>query len=841
MLEGATRVGHDHRSSARHGLRETKPKGLVRTRVHDRVRRAVDGGKTLAGLFEGTYAKERQSRCCALEHRALGAVAEEPERERFFGVRALRHLEEDVPALLDRKATDRDEEWLAAPFEELVAEGLVAGDSRVKHLPIDTERHQDDALAPVVEELGLLRAARDEGSVYRLRDAVHPGPERLDRAIGKRAGYTLLERRAQVRVDEVRVPHEGAYAREVSRHAHPEEAREVGRVELEHVRTLGLDGPAERAGSREQVVGWVVRRRRSGEADDGPRAGVFRLGWKDDALGARPRCDDNGIVAELARDLILRVQMASNSSPALRVEFGQVNELHPATHTAKAFVDRKQEALFRRGIDAQGKLLEAVTEVPAFAELAARAGRPLKIAIVSDFTRIPYANGAVFQTRFLYRALRRCGHQVTLVGPRDPNAQPGDVPEGTVELPSLPLAAYPGVHLPIPSEGWVFDAERFDFDLVFAQTTSTLLEFALWLRKVNGTPVICVNTTHLTMAYEVLLPEALAVVPAVHKAVLGALAKPYEATYARLFNDSDGLIVLSEGFRTYWRERGVTAPIHVVPRTVTPENFDRPVGDDPFVDLLAERGLEDGPRLLCAGRHTREKAQDRLIRIFAKHVLPVEPKAILAMVGIGPDTERYKDIARELGVADRVIFTGERPFTAMLDFYAYADVFVHTSLSETYGNVLGEALWCGCPTVAFEDGIGASSQVSHEENGLIVDPGKGVDGQIAGDIRFGAAVLRFIRDPELRSSLGRAASKRARARHTPAAIERRMADVFQAALDAGKARAERGFAKPRGLDKALATAKSFVPWTASMVGLYASGFLRPANRKDWGSKQPTIG
>lgn len=533
--------------------------------------------------------------------------------------------------------------------------------------------------------------------------------------------------------------------------------------------------------------------------------------------------------------------MAANSSPALRVEFGQVNELHPVTPTAKAPFDRKQDALFRRGIDAHGKLLEAVTEVPAFAELAARAGRPLKIAIISDFTRIPYANGAVFQTRFLYRALRRCGHQVTLVGPKDPDAAVGEVPEGTIELPSLPLVAYPGVRLPLPSEAWVYDAERFDFDLIFAQTTSTLLEFALWLRKVNGTPVICVNTTHLTMAYEVLLPEALASVPAVHKAVLAALAKPYEATYARLFNDSDGLIVLSEGFREYWLARGVTTPIHVVPRTVTPENFDRPVGEDPFLPLLAERGIADGPRLLCAGRHTREKAQDRLIRIFAKHVLPAEPNAILAMVGIGPDTERYKEIARDLGVADRVIFTGERPFTTMLDFYAYSDVFVHTSLSETYGNVLGEALWCGCPTVVFEDGLGASSQVTHEENGLVVSPGSRGDSLLVGDIRFGQAVLDLVHNPELRARLGRGASKRARARHTPSAIERRMADVFQSALDAGGEREAKGFVKPRGMARALTTAKSFLPWTASMLVIFVSGFLRPANRKDWGSKQPTIG
>src|SRR3990172_6610313 len=42
-------------------------------------------------------------------------------------------------------------------------------------------------------------------------------------------------------------------------------------------------------------------------------------------------------------------------------------------------------------------------------------GRNLRVAILSDFIRVPYANGAVFQTRFLYRQLRANGHEGALV------------------------------------------------------------------------------------------------------------------------------------------------------------------------------------------------------------------------------------------------------------------------------------------------------------------------------------------------------------------------------------------------------------------------------------------
>jgi 1,2-diacylglycerol 3-alpha-glucosyltransferase len=230
--------------------------------------------------------------------------------------------------------------------------------------------------------------------------------------------------------------------------------------------------------------------------------------------------------------------------------------------------------------------------------------------------------------------------------------------------------------------------------LVFAQTTSLLLEFGGWLRDMLGIPMLCVNTTHLVAAYDVLLPESLARYELVHAGLMMALKKPYEQYFASIYNESDGLVVLSEGLRTYWRERGVTAPIHVIPRAVQPEIFDRPVGTDPYTEFLTT----EGPRLLCAGRHTREKEQDRVIRIFARYILPNAPGATLTLLGNGPDSEYYRRIAEQEGVASSVHFPGEVPFTRMPDFYAYADVFVHASLSETYGNVMGEALWCGTPT-----------------------------------------------------------------------------------------------------------------------------------------------
>jgi 1,2-diacylglycerol 3-alpha-glucosyltransferase len=520
-------------------------------------------------------------------------------------------------------------------------------------------------------------------------------------------------------------------------------------------------------------------------------------------------------MAELAQNVTLVREMATNSAAPFRVELRDVQELHAVPQKGASAADSSP-----------------------FAALAARHGRPLRVAILSDFIRIPYANGAAFQTRFLYQQLRRCGHEVTVIGPNDPDARPEELAPGTVALPSVPLKTYPGVHIPMPLASWVFDASRWNFDIIFAQTTSLLIEFGIWLREMKGIPLLSVNTTHLAAAYDVLLPERISKIEGVHAGLEMMLKRPFEKTFANIYNETDGLVVLSEGLRRYWRERGVTVPIHVIPRAVQPEMFDKPLGPDPYTHLTRNGR---GSRLLCAGRHTREKSQDRIIRIFAKQIATKDADVTLTMLGDGPDTADYKKLAKDLGVEDRVFFPGEVPFTQMADFYAYTDVFVHGSLSETYGNVLGEALWCGTPTVAFSDGMGVSSQIQDGVNGVLLAPGNRdssravsgprdivVDREAEADSAFGLAVLDLLANPEKRGQLGKMAAKIARERALPRVVEEKIAASFQSAIDhAGACGLKPTLGRPRAMQW-YTTFKHFRPWTTVMGGIYLFGYLRPA-------------
>lgn len=462
----------------------------------------------------------------------------------------------------------------------------------------------------------------------------------------------------------------------------------------------------------------------------------------------------------------------------------------------------------------------------AYVRLALNAGRPLKVAILSDFTRITYANGAVFQTRTLYRELRRAGHHVVIIGPHDPDAAPSELGPDVIEVPSRPMRAYPGVHVPLPLDRAMFDPTRWDFDVVFGQTTSLLIEFGLWLREMKGIPLLCVNTTHLPAAYEVLLPSWMAQFESLRAGIVACLKHPFERLFRDIYNESDGLVVLSEGLADYWRSNGVRVPIHVIPRAVSRDVFlPAAANDDPYLRWLRQLGLPSSTqRLICAGRHTPEKEQDRIIRIFASHILPSASDSVLFLVGVGPNTPVYRELAKSLGVAHRVVFTGEVPFQQMPGYYKHADVFLHASRSETFGNVLGEALWSGSAVVAFADGMGVSSQIENHRNGCLIES-KGRSAEKS-DEEFGKAAISLLRDVLARKRLGREAARLARQRSAPEVIDELTAAAFESAIEHVRRTVPVPAIRRSRLEQWLSTARHVQRWALIMGGVYLGGQLR---------------
>jgi glycosyltransferase involved in cell wall biosynthesis len=154
--------------------------------------------------------------------------------------------------------------------------------------------------------------------------------------------------------------------------------------------------------------------------------------------------------------------------------------------------------------------------------------------------------------------------------------------------------------------------------------------------------------------------------------------------------------------------------------------------------------------LLSVGRLRYYKGLDDLIR-----ALPQISRAKYVIVGEGPMYDEWHQLARSIGVADRVLFVGEVSDAELPYYYAACDLFVlpANARAEAFGTVIVEALAAGKPVVSTEVGTGTSWVNVHGQTGLVVPPH---DPPALAD-----AINRLLLDDQLRQQLGRAAQARA--------------------------------------------------------------------------------
>ncbi|MHB8469972.1 MAG: glycosyltransferase family 4 protein [Gaiellaceae bacterium] len=161
--------------------------------------------------------------------------------------------------------------------------------------------------------------------------------------------------------------------------------------------------------------------------------------------------------------------------------------------------------------------------------------------------------------------------------------------------------------------------------------------------------------------------------------------------------------------------------------------------DRPGISLVREQyGLES--YCVFVGRLTMRKAPDLLLR-----TLPDCPGLNCAFVGDGPLRKKLEALAAELGVRDRVAFTGNVEPALLGRIYADADFLVLPSVSEGTPLVVLEALACGTPVLATRVS-GSPALVRDWETGFLVRPGD--LGELSMAVRFLAG------DPELRRKMG---------------------------------------------------------------------------------------
>ena len=352
----------------------------------------------------------------------------------------------------------------------------------------------------------------------------------------------------------------------------------------------------------------------------------------------------------------------------------------------------------------------------------------LRIALVTE-TYPPEVNGVALTVARLAEGLRARGHRLQLLRPRRDRS---DVRRETGMdehlLPGLPIPRYSELRMGLPARRRLLRLWRVSRpDLVHIATEGPLGWAALRAARELGLPVSTEFRTNFHMYCGLY--------------GLGWL-QPLITRYLRWFhNNADLTMVPTEGMRLELEALGFER-LQAVGRGVDAVRFDP---RHRSAELRAQWGADErDPVLLCVGRLAAEKNLDVLLDAW-RAVKARTPAARLVLVGDGPLRAALMQRCPD------AIFAGQRSGEDLARHYASADVFVFPSLSETWGNVVTEALASGLPVIAWNRAA-AAELLRTGENGVRVECG-----DLAG---FHGAVVQLAEDPDALRRMGAMARAR---------------------------------------------------------------------------------
>lgn len=364
----------------------------------------------------------------------------------------------------------------------------------------------------------------------------------------------------------------------------------------------------------------------------------------------------------------------------------------------------------------------------------------MKIAFFTDSYE-PQINGVVTSINLFVDNLRKDGHEVHIFCP---SCKKKD--RFTHPYVSKKLKNYPEYRVGLPTLKMIKEIRKINPDVVHLHSPFTMGFMGLSVSKILNIPVVA--------TYHTLLTE--------YSEYSGFDVKRWIVNdYIKCFlNRASTVIAPSKSVKQMLEENKIRSNIEVLP---TPMNY-----------KIRKRKKTRNKKftILHVGRLCKEKRIEVVLKAFQKVLKDLDSRLILTSEG--PYKKKLKEVCSELGISNKVYFTGYVDEDKLLKLYSSADVFVTASDTETQGLTILEAMANGCPVIA-RNAFGFKDVIKNKQNGILVDT----------EDEMAESIMLLYRRPEIRNRIVRNGYETAKKFDIEESIKR-IEDIYSKAIESNK-------------------------------------------------------
>ncbi len=314
----------------------------------------------------------------------------------------------------------------------------------------------------------------------------------------------------------------------------------------------------------------------------------------------------------------------------------------------------------------------------------------MKILITTDLYTTE-TNGVVTSVKNLQGELAKRGHDVRVLTLSENRHSKKD--DSIYYIRSMPIGVvYPNVRMPLSYRHQLIkELIEWKPDVIHSQCEFFTYQFALRISRKTGAPIVHTYHTLYEQYVKYIFPSRRLGKTMVKLLSRKRLKKP-EVVVAPTHKVEDAL-------QTY----GLHNEISVVPTGINLDQHHKRISQDERLEKRRKLGIEDEHSVLInLGRLGTEKNLEELLTLFAKASEENDMLRFL-IVGDGPAKEDLEKMAQELGLSEKVIFTGMVKPDEVQEYYQLGDIFVSASTSETQGLTYIEAAANGLPLLCRHD------------------------------------------------------------------------------------------------------------------------------------------